>query len=671
MKFNLSIKLVLGYSLMAVLLIISGIAGYNASKQLSQVSGFLVNEARDTVQGALETSNGVREQIMAVNDILAGQSMDANRDLLKAAQQRSNRAFEKMLAANLLPADQTDRLNAAQQAFTTALEPLLQANARYQTSNKTMITTADELKLLLGAFNELANRIIVERETNWDTDQAANSQQTEEWFAASGATEAELALFSQLYYYQGFLRDSASEENLARMKNKVTDLDIYIEDLTSMALADSPVEGKQASFGSELQRLHQAHNKLYRDTQQQFLELQGLNRDYLALANRLLQETDAIEEISSSIIRGEIEGINDIESGAFYSIIVTVSIGILIVVVSYLLTVKSVVKPVRGVADKLNDISRGEGDLTQQLEIHGNDEIANLAQGFNQFTAQIRELIRELVHVVGELSANASELAQRSSQTQQQMQVQQAATDSVDSAMDEMASRVQDVSNAAEDAEVSMKRMDQTLNDSRQVISSTLDSINEFGGEIESATSVIDQLNRDSDQIGSVLDVIQGVAEQTNLLALNAAIEAARAGEQGRGFAVVADEVRTLASRTQQSTTEIQTIIERLQKGSSQAAEVMHRSRSRAQDTMAGTGSASESLTGIFDTVKSMETIIERIAAAAAAQNDKTDAMHKNLAQVRDISAETAASGTQLTEITQKLNALADELQTLVGQFKV
>ncbi len=671
MNINLSIKLIIGYSLMAILLIICGYAGYNAATKMADTSDFLVNEARDTVQGALQTSNGVREQIQVMEQILAGRHHKDDQNTLTAATERTDVAYQTMLSAGLIPEQESANLSQAQQEFVAALNPLQQSNQSYNQLYRQLVANADALKTTLTSLSEEANRIIVERETNWDDDEAANSQQTEEWFATTAATEAKLALFSQLYYFQRFLSNPGDTQIAELMKNSQTDLDIYIEDLASMELGEQIIKGGSESYASLLAAKLELHKQLYQRAQQTYLQLQQNRQAYTDKASNLMAQTAVIENISGSIIDAEITAIKSIKSSAFLSILLTVIIGIAIVVLSYWLTWKSVVKPIRNVADKLNDIAQGEGDLTQKLQTTGNDEITLLAIGFNNFIEQIRELIQQLMQAIEKMGATSEELNNQSSQTRSQMLSQQHATDSVNQAMNDMAGEVSSVSAAAEEADSSMHNMDKTLEKSQHVISSTLDAINEFADGIDSATTVIEDLNQDSQQVGSVLDVIQGIAEQTNLLALNAAIEAARAGEQGRGFAVVADEVRTLASRTQQSTTEIQAIIERLQQGSTKAADVMRVSREQAQQTVANTGKASESLSSITETIHSMGSIINNINSAASSQQQQSRSMSEHLDNISEISAETTSGSETLLHITEQLNQLSGQLQTMVGRFKV
>jgi len=671
LKFNLSMKLVIGYLLMAVLLIFCGLAGYVAANKMSQASDFLVTEARNTVEGAMQTSNGVREQILLMEDILTGRIQQDIDAALNKAQRQNQQAHQQMIDAGLIPEEQIQQINQAQEAFDAALTPLLANNKRYKNLHQSMVSNADKLKDHLSSFIELANRIIVERETNWDDDEAANSQQSEEWFAATAATEAKLALFAQLYYFQQFLIQENLKQVEELMQNTQTDLDIYIDDLSSMELAEQMVNNSDSSYASAFKEMLTQHKDFYSEAKKTFVSLQQDRATYTDKASDLLAQTETIKALSAEIIDQEIQSIKQVKQSAFLSILITVLVGIALVLVSYWVSLKLVVSPVRTVADKLKDISQGEGDLTQSLNVSGNDEITELSTGFNAFTQQIRDLIGQLVLVIEQLNNTSNQLTHQSGETQERMHAQQNATDTVSATMEDMATKVHSVSVAADEANTSMQHIDNTLEKSQRVISSTLDSINDFANDIDSASTVIENLNQDSQQIGQVLDVIQGIAEQTNLLALNAAIEAARAGEQGRGFAVVADEVRTLASRTQQSTTEIQAIIERLQQGSDKATMVMRSSRNQAQETKNKTGMASESLSSITENVQAMGSIIHNISSAVTSQNQQADTMNHNLADIRQITEGTSQSSQNMTDITQELNQLTGQLQTLAAQFKV
>jgi len=241
----------------------------------------------------------------------------------------------------------------------------------------------------------------------------------------------------------------------------------------------------------------------------------------------------------------------------------------------------------------------------------------------------------------------------------------------VATAMNEMTSTVQEVSrnaNQAADAAVNADNESQTGN---VVVTKTVDSINSLASEVANATTVINELKDDTESISSILDVIRGIAEQTNLLALNAAIEAARAGEQGRGFAVVADEVRTLASRTQQSTTEISSMIEKLQSGANSAVTVMQDSLERTETTVEHATKAGISLTSITAAVATINDMNLQIANAAKEQTEVAEDINKNIIEINMIAEQTSSHSKDTAQTSTELSDLAKQLAGVVGQFRI
>ena len=351
-----------------------------------------------------------------------------------------------------------------------------------------------------------------------------------------------------------------------------------------------------------------------------------------------------------------------------------IGVGIIALVIAILiagLITRSIVRPVCLASARMRDIAEGEGDLTQRLEVHGNDEVAQLGINFNKFVDRVHELVGQVAGATAQLAAAAEELSATSDETSHNVTRQQQETDQVATAMNEMTATAQEVArNAAQAADAASEADDETRTGQR-VVSQTITAIRELVGEVENATDVIHRLETDSEEIGKVLDVIRGIAEQTNLLALNAAIEAARAGEQGRGFAVVADEVRTLAQRTQESTQEIQDMIERLQTGAANAVQVMGEGQKRAHSTAERAGEADGSLKAITAAVGRINEMNAQIASAAEEQTAVAEEINRNIVNISQAVNDTTQGAQHTAQASDELARLAADLQNRVGQFRI
>lgn len=326
--------------------------------------------------------------------------------------------------------------------------------------------------------------------------------------------------------------------------------------------------------------------------------------------------------------------------------------------------------PLQRAAAAMQDISAGEGDLTQRLQVKGSDEIAQMSVAFNRFAAKIQEVVAQVTGFTAQLASAATQMAAITETTSAGAKTQHEQTDQVATAVTQMGLTVQEVARNAGEAANAATHADGETANGRDVVAKTVDSINSLAREIDTVSQAIHRLGTDSDNIGKVLDVIKSIAEQTNLLALNAAIEAARAGEQGRGFAVVADEVRTLASRTAQSTREIQQMIERLQTGSRAAVKAMEGGRTMAQATVKQAATAGESLDMIAGAVSTITTMNTQIATAMEQQNVVVENINKNIVNISMVSDQTAEGAQQTAKASDELSHLAVDLQKLLAQFK-
>lgn len=344
---------------------------------------------------------------------------------------------------------------------------------------------------------------------------------------------------------------------------------------------------------------------------------------------------------------------------------------LLLLTTSYLFTglFLSVRNSVAAVSETTQQLARG--DLTARLHLSTRDEMATIGTSFNDMAEQFEALVQQIISVSTQLSSAAEEVAAVSRDSASSVDRQRIETDQVATAMNEMAATVQEVSRSASAAAGAAANADNEAKSGGVVVNQATQAVSKLADEIDNAAHVIGNLEKDSDAIGSILDVIKAVAEQTNLLALNAAIEAARAGEQGRGFAVVADEVRTLASRTQKSTQEIEAMIARLQDGSRRAVHVMQTSREQAKSVVGQASEASDALQAITRAVTTINEMNTQIASAAEQQNATTEEMNKSISGIRDVAERTAAGASQSTAASEELAQLAAQLQSLINNFKI
>ncbi|KPX96593.1 Methyl-accepting chemotaxis protein [Pseudomonas savastanoi pv. nerii] len=311
------------------------------------------------------------------------------------------------------------------------------------------------------------------------------------------------------------------------------------------------------------------------------------------------------------------------------------------------------------------------GDLSRNLKVDRKDELGKLQATIQRMTVSLRELVGGIRDGVTQIASAAEELSAVTEQTSAGVNSQKVETDQVATAMHEMTATVQEVARNAEEASQAAVAADRQARDGERVVNEAIAQIERLASAVGNSSEAMGALKQESDKIGSVLDVIKSVAEQTNLLALNAAIEAARAGEAGRGFAVVADEVRSLAQRTQKSTEEIEALIAGLQSGTQQATNVMDSSRELSTSSVELTRRAGGSLESITKTVSAIQAMNQQIAAAAEEQSATAEEINRSIINVRDVSEQTSAASEETAASSVELARLGNHLQLLVSRFTV
>ncbi len=483
------------------------------------------------------------------------------------------------------------------------------------------------------------------------------------------------------------------------------DRDLYQAFVAERSLLDSDAgEHVQALKASHAENLRQAYDRVQKYAAMQpgaealalVEQFNGGFQQWSAVSQRVIEQVDLDPQAASALSFGdsearfdamrdaidklgelegaaaEAEGAAAIAEGAATSSQQTVVliIGLLGCALLILGLPLVVLRPMRRLLDRLKQIADGDGDLRARLEVHSADELGQLGNAFNRFLDKLQPLIAEVGRVTAEVETAARGMAAMAETNDQLISSEHAAVDQVTTAATEMSAAVHEVALNAQNASDAARAAETQSRQGASVVSSTIQSIRQLAGEVEGASQTIGALAEETASIGAVLEVIRGIAEQTNLLALNAAIEAARAGEQGRGFAVVADEVRALAARTQDSTKDIQSRIERLQSGVGKAVQAMQTGSDKARDSVERASGVDQVLAETSVSVQRINDMAAQIATACEEQSCVTEEIARNITDIRDLSNEAATYSSQSMLASQKLSGLSKTLAELVGRFR-
>ncbi|MBC3500465.1 methyl-accepting chemotaxis protein [Pseudomonas sp. SWRI59] len=450
-------------------------------------------------------------------------------------------------------------------------------------------------------------------------------------------------------------------------------------------IADNSAANEQAALRQLEAALAEVDN-LKRQLPTADARLQQFEQSVLAYRDAVRQFRDALADITSARAEMTVQGADivktsdalykiqlerrDIESAQARSLqAIATLLALLVGILAAVLITRQITRPLQETLQAVERIAGG--DLTHDLRVTRRDELGVLQQGIARMGTTLRELISGIRDGVTQIASAAEELSAVTEQTSAGANSQKVETDQVATAMHEMAATVQEVARNAEQASHAATGADDEARAGDRVVGEAISQIERLAAEVHRSTEAMSLLQQESQKIGSVMDVIKSVAEQTNLLALNAAIEAARAGEAGRGFAVVADEVRGLAQRTQKSTEEIEELIASLQHGTQQVATAMQGSRTLTDSSVELARKAGASLESITGTVSNIQSMNQQIAAAAEEQSAVAEEISRSILNVRDVSEQTAAASDETAASSVELARLGGQLQMLVSQFRV
>ncbi len=418
------------------------------------------------------------------------------------------------------------------------------------------------------------------------------------------------------------------------------------------------------SIGTKLSALHhEAANQLLDRSQ---VNLVTLKEQGIIIASKYIEELNWFAIIALPIT----EVYQPITNATFSLVVISLLIAAVLIGLG-LSMVLAVSRPISDASKMLSDIASGDADLTKKLAVNSQDEVGQLSSSFNQFTCQLQDIVGGVISNAQHINQTSDQLSSSSNGTLVNIDEQQRSIDMIATATTEMAASIRELAhNAQETADAASNSIEES-NTGKLVVSKTIEKINSVYGEVDTASHVIETLAQDIGEISGILSVITGISEQTNLLALNAAIEAARAGEQGRGFAVVADEVRTLAQRTQESTEQISNMIKKLQQGAEGAVNAMASGLDMAKDSVSSADEAGHSLENIIVGITTISDLGMQVAAATQEQASVVEELNSHIIDVKSVSDKTAEEAKNINHSCTELSSSTAQLNDLVSNFKV
>ena len=626
---TVSKKLVAGFGLVLLLTLTVMLTGIHGIDRMIASSDEMV--AVGAVDNLIKDARAERLQFLANGDMQHAKNIEELVDRMLKQNEQMRPQFAEGEGARRLAG-----LNAAVLAYRQSLGDLIRAQ---ETRNAARAVLVDLHRQQNQLFDELA----------------LNSSDSQLLGQAREVFELNRQLLSIRYLVRGFVFQQTPES----------------EQPALAALATMQADLQKAIAGTSGERL-----EALQSAQQSFAAYQDAIRLFGngAAASRQASATMAdhaqvMRDLSQALYSQQVDERSGDASAASGQLLVTTLFAVLLAIGAAWVITRQIIQPLRQSLAFAERIA--QGDLGGQLQADRRDELGQLQRSLQAMAGNLRQLISHIGDGVTQIASAAEQLSAVTEQTSAGVNSQKVETDQVATAMNEMAATVQEVARNAEEASEAALAADREANAGNRMVLEAVQQMDRLATEVARSTESVQQLKRESEKIGSVLDVIKAVADQTNLLALNAAIEAARAGEAGRGFAVVADEVRGLAQRTQKSTEEIQELIGGLQNGTQQAASMMESSRALTDSTVELARRAGDSLASITRTVSTIQAMNQQIAAAAEEQSAVAEEINRSVISVRDVSEQTAAASEETAASSVELARLGNELHTMVGRFRV
>ncbi|GIA15885.1 methyl-accepting chemotaxis protein [Vibrio cholerae] len=666
-------KILVTFSVVGILVTALGIWTIKTMYSSSSGLSYIVGPAWDTADGAMETTIQIEAQMLAVNRLILGEDSQRVEQILNTAITEVDTSSSRMIEAGLLSAAQTQQFS--------------QFNSQYQQSRNALITSYknyietkksyDKATQVLVDFGEkletLGDSAVEELEREPDRNITWQSDVMERWQAADGGMESNIGLLWKLYYTQRLLdgQDDATQIKAIEQAiefQKQANSEMFSTGRFTISAGE---EWKNASYEEVFSQLNSQHEQAMMAVIESYRNYRQIYQEYTVTSLALLDFIAELEELADSKVEQQAVLILDGQAWAISSFKVLIIIALLVLLLLGWILVNQILSPIQRLQERVTDISEGNGDLTLRVNITTQDELGELGKSFDKFIEKIQNLIADITQSTNLAKTAAVDLSATFKVTAEAVNKQTFEVNTISNATTAMTAISSQVISGAREISQSVLNIDKNAQSTLSNVRQAAQSVNELVAEVTQGTETINSLKNHVTSIEPVLADINGIAEQTNLLALNAAIEAARAGEQGRGFAVVADEVRSLATRTQGSTNTIQQSITQLRSSADESVRVINNSMLKGTQTTEITSQAEESLHQVAIEISRLTQMNQQTSDAITHQEQSVSSIASSLSHLQAL-CQSAQEKIQQSEHTiSALKLKQEDLALKMSKFKI
>ncbi|WP_321141188.1 methyl-accepting chemotaxis protein [Vibrio cholerae] len=666
-------KILVTFSVVGILVTALGIWTIKTMYSSSSGLSYIVGPAWDTADGAMETTIQIEAQMLAVNRLILGEDSQRVEQILNTAITEVDTSSSRMIEAGLLSAAQTQQFSQfnsqyqqSRNALITSYKNYIETKKSYDKATQVLVDFGEKLETLGdSAVEEL------EREPNrnitWQSDVM------ERWQAADGGMESNIGLLWKLYYTQRLLdgQDDATQIKAIEQAiefQKQANSEMFSTGRFTISAGE---EWKNASYEEVFSQLNSQHEQAMMAVIESYRNYRQIYQEYTVTSLALLDFIAELEELADSKVEQQAVLILDGQAWAISSFKVLIIIALLVLLLLGWILVNQILSPIQRLQERVTDISEGNGDLTLRVNITTQDEFGELGKSFDKFIEKIQNLIADITQSTNLAKTAAVDLSATFKVTAEAVNKQTFEVNTISNATTAMTAISSQVISGAREISQSILNIDKNAQSTLSNVRQAAQSVNELVAEVTQGTETINSLKNHVTSIEPVLADINGIAEQTNLLALNAAIEAARAGEQGRGFAVVADEVRSLATRTQGSTNTIQQSITQLRSSADESVRVINNSMLKGTQTTEITSQAEESLHQVAVEISRLTQMNQQTSDAITHQEQSVTSIASSLSHLQAL-CQSAQEKIQQSEHTiSALKLKQDDLALKMSKFKI